>query len=152
MRALKRHATPSTVIATLALAVAVGGSGAIALPGRGSVDSNDLERNAVASKNIKPKAVKPADVDKARLFIGVEVNDAGAVTESTVPGVSANGFTGDETRVTFPRDVTGCVPVAMGTFSGNVTGLQAGTAPDNRNDVIVNNDGAAKSFSLIIVC
>jgi hypothetical protein len=152
MSALKRHSSPGLVISILALAVAVGTSGAIALPGRGSVDGNDLGQNSVASKNIKANTIKPGDVNEGQFYVGVEVNDAGAVTESTIPGVSANGFTGDQTRVTFPRNVTSCTPVASAVFSGNVLALQAGTAPDNRNDVIVYNDGAAKSFNLIIVC
>ena len=152
MGALKRHLTPPTLIATLALAVAVGGSGAIALPGRGDVDANDLGRNVVASKNIKPKAVQPGDIDRAKAFMSVEVNGAGNVTQSSVPGVTASGYTGDQVRVTFPRDITDCSPVAMAWFGGEVTGFQSGTAPENRNDVTINHTGVDKSFNLIVVC
>ena len=152
MGALKRHMTPPTVIATLALAVAVGGSGAIALPGRGDVDASDLGRNVVASKNIKPKAVQPGDIDRAKAFIAVEVGGDGEVTQSTVPGVSAGGYSGDAVRVTFPRDITDCSPVATAWFGGEVTGFQAGTAPENRDDVLINHTGVDKSFNLILIC
>ena len=152
MTALKRHMSPSLMISVVALMVAIGTTGAIALPGSGRVDSNDLKRNTVASKNIKPDTIKPADVNEGKFYIGVEVNGAGTVTESTIPGVSASGFITDETHVTFPRDVTKCIPVASAIFSGNVTAFQSGTAPENRKKVTVFNDGADKSFNLILVC
>ena len=153
MKALKRHTSPGLVISLLALTVAIGSTGAIALPGSGKVDANDLKRNTVASKHIKANTIKPGDVDEGKFYIGVEVNGSGAVTESTIPGVSGGGFTGNDVTITFPRDVTKCVPVAMGQFQAtNVVGFQSGTAAGNRNKVSINSAGVDKGFNLVLVC
>jgi hypothetical protein len=57
-RETPRRRPPATlVVALVALSAALAGS-AVALPGKGSVDKNDLEKNAVVSKAIKKNAVK----------------------------------------------------------------------------------------------
>ena len=61
MKSRKRIPSPAMVIAVIALVAGVAGS-AIALPGRNSVDSNDLRRNTVATKNLKPNAVKSGKI------------------------------------------------------------------------------------------
>src|SRR5688572_27291697 len=67
MRKLRRlRPSPALVLAFVALFVVLSGA-AVALPGKKSVDKNDLKKNVVKSKNIKNNQVKGADVDEASL-------------------------------------------------------------------------------------
>ena len=61
MKSRKRIPSPAMIIAVIALIAGVTGS-AIALPGRNSVDSNDLRARVVATKNLKPNAVKSSKI------------------------------------------------------------------------------------------
>ena len=83
-----------TVIAYLALFVALGGAGAYAA---GAIGPNDIQRDAVRSKHIKDGQVKPQDLAGAAL-------DGGAVLSS---------------RFTAPA--TNAVPTAYGPVSGFTT-------------------------------
>jgi hypothetical protein len=56
--------SPGALIGVIALVFAVTGA-AVALPGKGSVDSGDIQKNAVKSKHIKNKQVKASDVNVA---------------------------------------------------------------------------------------
>jgi hypothetical protein len=62
MRTISRNLNPATVLATAALFVALGTGAASALPGKGSVDRNDIRANAVASKQVKNGAISGLDV------------------------------------------------------------------------------------------
>ena len=93
----RRLPTPGLVVAIVALVAALAGS-AVALPGKGSVDSNDLRKNVVKTKNIKDDAVsraKIADnaVNGARVaansLTGADINEAG------LGGPLLRGFTTD---------------------------------------------------------
>jgi hypothetical protein len=53
---LKRLPSPALVVACVALVAALGGT-AVALPGKGGVDKNDIRANAVSGKTIRPGAV-----------------------------------------------------------------------------------------------
>jgi hypothetical protein len=65
---LKRFGTHlrGNVVGYLALFVVLGGS-AVALPGRGGVDRNDLRKNVVSGKHIKPDSATGADVNEGTL-------------------------------------------------------------------------------------
>jgi hypothetical protein len=65
---LKRFGTHlrGNVVGYIALFVVLGGS-AVALPGRSVIDRNDLRKNVVKSKNIKPNAATGADVNEGTL-------------------------------------------------------------------------------------
>ena len=79
---LKRHG-----IAYMALFIVLGGT-AVALPGKGTVTSNDIAKKAVKSKNIAKKAVK-----KKNLADGAVVTsklDDGAVDTPKIAGGAAN--------------------------------------------------------------
>jgi len=56
-----RRPSPGTAIACVALMIALGGT-ANALDGVDTVENNDLQDNSVGSKNIKPDAVREADI------------------------------------------------------------------------------------------
>lgn len=49
-----------------------------------------------------------------------------------------------------PRSVTGCLPVASGTFSEGIVALLSGTA--NPNQVTVTGFDATQDHSLIVTC
>jgi len=56
-----RRPSPALIVALIALVAALAGTAA-ALPGRNTIDKNDLKKNAVKSKNIKQGQVKSSDV------------------------------------------------------------------------------------------
>ena len=56
-----KRPTPAFLLAFVALLVALGGV-ATALPGKNSVDKNDIKKNAVSSSDIKKQAVKSSDL------------------------------------------------------------------------------------------
>jgi hypothetical protein len=74
--------SPALIVALLALVVAMSGA-AIALPGKRTVDSGDIKRNAVRSKHIQAKAVQGSDV-QADALKGKQVfeDKLGAVPEA----------------------------------------------------------------------
>jgi len=66
MRVLKRRPSGAMLVAFLALAVAIGGT-ASALPGKKSIDKNDLKKNVVKSSNVKNNVLTGDDVNEAAL-------------------------------------------------------------------------------------
>ena len=53
-----RRPSHSTIVAYLALFVALGGTAAVALPGSNSVDSGDIKNNAVKGKDVNERSLK----------------------------------------------------------------------------------------------
>jgi len=80
----KKRPSPTTVIAMLALFLAVGGATAIALPGTNSVDSGDIRNGQVKTKDLRNNSVSSAKV-KPDTLNGGDINESSL---STVP--SAN--------------------------------------------------------------
>lgn len=76
------------LVALLALVVALGGT-AGALPGKGSVQSNDIKKNAVKSKHVKKDSLKGADILESSLG-SVPSADNGA-TRISYKGVVGGG-------------------------------------------------------------
>lgn len=152
-KAFLRHLSPATVISMIALFVAIGGSAAIALPGKKNIDANDLKQNVIASKNVKPDALTGADINEGSLApdtYGASVNASGNLVDSTDPGITSSQAASNVFYVNFPRDVVDCVPVASGVFSDGVVALQSGTANPKR--VTVTHFGVAHDFNLIVAC
>lgn len=56
-----RVPSPALIVALIALVAALAGTAA-ALPGKSSIDKNDIKKNAVKSKNIKQEQVKSSDL------------------------------------------------------------------------------------------
>jgi hypothetical protein len=74
----RKQLTVGNAIALAAVFVAVGGS-AIALPGKATVDRNDIAKNAVKSKQVKANSLTGADIDEATLALAATDPPAGAV-------------------------------------------------------------------------
>jgi hypothetical protein len=148
---LRSRLSAPLVISMLALFAALGGV-AGALPGKNTVNSGDVKKNSLKGVDIKestlniPQQALPESVQKVYGFTWL----GGSLYRSTLDGVTAEGNAGT-TTYTFPFDVTQCSPVATGIFSDGVTALQAGTAPTNRNKVIVHT-GTTPDHQLVLVC
>ena len=56
-----RRPSPAMLVAVIALVAALAGT-ATALPGKNTVDKNDIKKNAVKSKQIKKGQVKSVDI------------------------------------------------------------------------------------------
>jgi hypothetical protein len=107
MRRARRHLTPSTVVASLALFVALGGTGwAGQVLGHGSVGTVQLARNAVTTPKIANGAVTksklaPAAITAAALAKGAVGSDAvapGSITADRLAAGVVGGIAG--TKIT----------------------------------------------------
>jgi hypothetical protein len=154
---LKRNASAAAlVVAVIALIVAIGGV-AGALPGKNTVNSGDVKKNTLKSVDIKDDAVTGNDVKESTLNIpssAVKKDTFGGTiiggsVDVTLPGTTVQK-SGNTYTWTFPRSVTGCVPVASGTFSDGIVALLSGTA--NPNKVVVTGYDATSDHSLIVTC
>jgi hypothetical protein len=154
-----------------------------ALDCNGCVDTKDLGQGAVTSTKIRDGAVKTADlgtkaVARAKIKFGAvshaklqpgllmaaHVNDDGTLVDGT-KGVSANNIATGWYRVTFPRDVAGCVLTAnhVGETADtvyntvSVTGrLSADQGLTSTADIFVWNTQSAAyqnvDVSVVVVC
>lgn len=68
------HLSAANVIAVIALVAAIGTGAAFGLPGKSSVDKNDIAKNAVKSKQVKNNGIKGADIADGAVT-GAEVAD-----------------------------------------------------------------------------
>ena len=76
-----RRPSPALIVAIVALVAALAGS-AIALPGKNTVQSNDIKKNAIKSKHVKKDALKGVDINESKLGTvpsAERANSAGAV-------------------------------------------------------------------------
>jgi hypothetical protein len=163
-----RRPSPGLIVAALALTVALGGTAVAADPAakiskskvktiaRKQIDKLAPELDVASAKQAdKADTAKQADeagtAEKALNVFGVSANSSGDVTDSTIEGATVVK-TGNSYKWTFPRNVVDCVPVASGIFSDGFVALQAGTAPNNTNSVIVNYFEATGDHNLIVVC
>jgi hypothetical protein len=81
------------VVALIALVAALAGTAA-ALPGKNSVDKNDIKKNAIKSKNIKKGQVKSSDIADAQVQ-DIDLAPAEAPRLVGAPGEPAFGNGGD---------------------------------------------------------
>ena len=79
-----KRPSPAFFLAFLALLVALGGV-ASALPGKNSVDKNDIKKNAVSSSDIKKQAVKSSDL-KNNGIKGKDLKDEAVKTDKLGDG------------------------------------------------------------------
>jgi hypothetical protein len=178
---LRGRLTYANVTATLALFVALGGTGyaAITLP-RDSVGSKQLRANAVRSAEIRNNAIQTRDISRrARAALRGKQGPAGpagppAVTEHALVGSTGRQFSGTATasswsatqpelhQLTFGRDVSNCalsatlaaVPGGNVTepVPGRITVASAGGAAVNVKTYDVAGNPAEQPFHLIVVC
>lgn len=85
---LRHHA-----IAYVALFIVLGGT-AVALPGKGTVTSNDIAKKAVKTKNIAKKAVKTKNIAKQAVASKNLADEA--VTTAKIAGEAVTGAKADE--------------------------------------------------------
>jgi len=147
-------------VSVVALFAAISGV-AGALPGKKSIDKNDLKKNVVASKNVGADALTGGDIKESTLELpasvtntfGVSSNASGGITTATLPGTTVTPTGGGGYTVTFPKSVQGCVPVATDDsvpVAAVRTTLVGGSQP---NQVFVLfGDGANSSFNLVLTC
>lgn len=88
---------PALVVALVALVAAMGGS-AVALPGKGSIDRDDVKKNAIRSKAIKNGQVKGVDIARGAVT-GASLADGTVgtadIADGTVEGADvADGSVG----------------------------------------------------------
>jgi len=146
LQRLKKHATPATVISIIALVVALGGTAvAGGLVNKKKVNTI-IDNRAPGLSVLKAKSADEAG--KASNIFGATTNDAGTVTQATLPGTTASK-TSNTFTIHFPRTTVGCSVVGTGLFDGSTRALQAGTA--NPNNVIASNDSGT-SVSVVVVC
>ena len=80
--------SPALLVAMLALVVALSGT-AIALPGKGTVDKNDIKKNAIKSKQVVNESLTGGDVQNESLTGGDVQNESlggGDVQNNSVTG------------------------------------------------------------------
>ncbi len=93
MQSSSRRPSLALIVALLALVVALGGT-AGALPGKGSVQSNDIKKNAVKGKHVKNDSIKGADVLESSL-------DTVRSAENGATRISYKGVAGGAPQVIF---------------------------------------------------
>lgn len=109
---MKARLTYANVVSTVALFGVIAGGTAVALPGKGSVQANDLKKNAVKAAAIAAKAVRSAEVKDGSLRsedvadLGLRYEDLGsnsvvARIRSSGPPLSS-GDGGEANPVTVP--------------------------------------------------
>jgi hypothetical protein len=108
----KIRRSPGVVIGVVALVLAMAG-GAVALPGKNSVKSNDIAKNAVKSKHVK--SIKSADISANA--VGADAIGAGAVGASELADGSVSTAklgNGAVTEAKLSADVAGEVVSSNG--------------------------------------
>lgn len=108
-RTIGRRPSLGTVLGSLALMVALGGSAAANLPGKNSVVSTDIKNNHVKAADIRTDAVRAAEIKSAA--VGSSELGAGAVRASELGQI-------------VERSVT--VPVIDGSQNNATANCQAG--------------------------
>jgi len=123
----KRAPAPALIVAIIALVAALTGS-AVALPGKNSVQSNDIKKNAIRSKHVKNDSLKGVDIKESTL---AQVPSAASADSATDVGYQ-KPF---NLRLSFGQDVE----IAS---NGSVS-LRARCVKDGELDGNSNQDGIA---------
>ena len=159
---VKSHVSAPLVISLIALFTALGGV-AGALPGKNKVNSGDIKNNSVKSADVKDDSLTGGDINEgtlklpstavARTTFGVSANADTSIASSTLPGVNVTGSAGGYT-VTFPRNMTGCIPVASdGSTPVVAVRTSQPTGPGQANQIFVTfADGTNSGFNLVVNC
>lgn len=154
-----RRPSPALFVAIIALVAALGGT-AVALPGKGSVDKNDLAKNVVKSKNIAKGAVKSSDIKNDGVK-GIDIDESSlaqvpsaaqansAANADAVGGVrvvAISAFLPDNTTPTPVLNVGGLTITATCVNGGNVDPLIATTSAANAFIVSSSQDHAGEDI------
>jgi hypothetical protein len=124
-----RRPSPALIVAVVALVAALAGS-ALALPGKNTVQSNDIKKNAVKSKQLKNNGVKGTDVDEASL--GQVPSAASANALSFLKHVTPFSLGNGETRVVLTHGpFTLTATCAINSGGQDIARLLISTSVDN---------------------
>lgn len=127
---LSRRPSPALALAFVAMLAALSGT-AIALPGKNSVQSNDIKKNAVTGSKIKKSAVASSDVKNDSLT-------GSDIKESTLGKVPSAGT----------ADKAGTATTAGKAGTATTAGLSAETARLKRwSTAVFSKGGAVQVFS-----
>jgi len=146
LRRLKRHASPATVIAMLALIVALGGT-AVAGGVLNKKKVNTIIDNRAGGLSVL-KAKTADSAGKTDNVFGAETGDGATITKATLSGTTVSKVS-NEHIIHFPRPVVDCVVTGSSLFENGAAVIRSGTA--NPNDVIASN-ASGTSVEVIVVC
>jgi len=156
LQRLKKKVSPATVIATLALIVALGGT-AVAGGVLNKKKVNNIITNRASSLSVA--SAKSADsaknADSANVAKNVFGETQGVNGSILTPGVTVQhtgSGAGSTFTYTFPRNMVNCIPVVTGNFTHEWTAFQSGTAPTNVDKITVNQGGIDSGHELVVVC
>jgi hypothetical protein len=132
LRHFKRRPSPAMAVAFVALLAALSGT-AVALPGKNTVDKNDIRKNAVRGKNIVKNAVTGKKVKNSSLA-GADVKDeslAGTdINESTLGKVPSAGTADIASALVAPEAYREIGAPGNPTFGGDCHNAIASGSPD----------------------
>ena len=148
LQRLKKQVSPATVIAMLALIVALGGTAVAGGVLNKKKVNTIIDNRAPGLSVLKAKSADSAGSAKADNVFGAETGDGATITKATLPGTTVSKA-GNSHTIHFPRAVVDCVVTGSSLFDGSTTVVRSGTA--NPNDVIVTN-GSGTSVEVIVVC
>jgi hypothetical protein len=152
LKKLKEHAgVAALTVAVLALFVALTGI-AGALPGKKSVDKNDLKKNVVASKNVGENALTGADINEGSLNLGGGLN----VVQRKQNLAIATGAVGEAIVTCNANEKVIGGGYAAVTGNGRIDGNRAATNPQGvptgwQLDIF-NNSGGPSTFEVYALC
>src|SRR5919112_3597058 len=132
LRNFKRRPSPAMAVAFVALLAALSGT-AIALPGKNTIDKNDLRKNAVRGKNIVKNAVTGKKVKNSSLTGADAKNDSltgSDVNESTLAKVPSAGTADLASALAAPEAYREIGAPGNPTFGGDCHNAIASGSPD----------------------
>jgi hypothetical protein len=148
LQRLKKQVSPATVIAMLALIVALGGT-AVAGGVLNKKKVNTIINNRAPGLTVlKAKSADSAGSATASNVFGAETSDGATLTQATLPGTTVSKA-GNTHTIHFPRAVVGCVVTGSGLFDGDTSVVRSGTG--SPNDVIAANPSGT-SVEVMVVC
>jgi len=122
---MERRPSPALVIACIALFAALAGT-SIALPGKNSVDKNDLRKKVVGAKNIKTNAVTSGKI-KRNAVTAAKIKDQG-VGNPELKNNAVNGPKLADNSVSARKIGTSVVRTGVSPLTADADGTQNGPA------------------------
>lgn len=136
------------IVAMIALVLALAGS-AVALPGKGSVDKNDLAKGSVTKKAIKKGAVTKKAIGKAAVTsaaladASVGATKLKAIAQRTATATVADGTYGEATATCQAGEtlISGGATVENAALAAFTPLMESGPAGNGWNARILNGSG-----------
>jgi hypothetical protein len=157
LRKLKEHAgLAALIVAMMALFVSLTGI-AGALPGKGRIDTNDLKKNVVKSKNVAPDSLTGADINEGTLKLpapaptGIKVVQRTANFGPVASGAAGNGVA---SCVGNEKAVGGgfAAQSGFGRLDGSQPELNAQGVPVGWHIFVGNDSPGSATFAVYVLC